>query len=138
MSSTNIWWTPLVFPCKWLHCDLWPFPQVSDPGPSGPSCLIMYLKIYIFIKVDFTTIRVVTEIATQGRTAGYTVNDQYVTTFRLLYSENCVNFTVYKDTVGNEKVHLFNSWYNSQFGIVLMQVIDCTKAVNQHFLGAQF
>ena len=24
--------------CKWLHCDLWPFPQVSDPGPFGPSC----------------------------------------------------------------------------------------------------
>ena len=22
----------------WIHCDLWPFPQVSDPGPSGPSC----------------------------------------------------------------------------------------------------
>ena len=24
--------------CKWLHCDLWPFPQVSDPGSFGPSC----------------------------------------------------------------------------------------------------
>jgi len=23
----------------WLHCCLWLFPQVSDPGPSGPSCL---------------------------------------------------------------------------------------------------
>jgi len=35
-SSTHIWWTPLVFLCKWLHCDLWPFAQVSDPGPFGP------------------------------------------------------------------------------------------------------
>ena len=23
----------------WLDCCLWLFPQVSDPGPSGPSCL---------------------------------------------------------------------------------------------------
>jgi len=27
-----------VILCNWLHCDLWPFPQVSDPGPFGPSC----------------------------------------------------------------------------------------------------
>jgi len=42
-SSTNIWWTTLVVLCKWLHSDLWPFPQVSDPGPSGPSCLCLPL-----------------------------------------------------------------------------------------------
>jgi len=24
--------------CKWIHCDLFPFPQVSNPGPIGPSC----------------------------------------------------------------------------------------------------
>jgi len=33
-SSTNIWWTTLVVLCKWLHCDPWIFPQVSDQGPS--------------------------------------------------------------------------------------------------------
>jgi len=26
-----------------FHCDLWPFLQVSDPGPFGPSCLYMYI-----------------------------------------------------------------------------------------------
>jgi len=26
--------------CKWLHCDSWPFSQVSDLGPFGPSCYI--------------------------------------------------------------------------------------------------
>jgi len=29
--------------CKWLHCDLWPFPQVSDPGPSGPFCFYILI-----------------------------------------------------------------------------------------------
>ena len=24
--------------CKWLHLDPWPFPEVSDLGPFGPSC----------------------------------------------------------------------------------------------------
>jgi len=62
------------------------------------------------MKVDFSTIRVVTAIATQGRAAGYTVNDQYVTAYRLLYSENCVDFTVYNTTEGNEKVHILHSW----------------------------
>jgi len=38
-SSTNIWWTTLVVLSKWLHCDLWPFHQVSNPGPFGLSCL---------------------------------------------------------------------------------------------------
>jgi len=38
-SSTNIWWTAFVVLCKWLHCDLWSFPQVSDPGIFVPSCL---------------------------------------------------------------------------------------------------
>jgi len=32
---------PLGFSIFWLYCDLWPFPQVSDPGPSRPSCLVM-------------------------------------------------------------------------------------------------
>jgi len=39
-SSTSIWCITLVVLCKWLHCDRWPFPQVSDPGPFGPSCYI--------------------------------------------------------------------------------------------------
>jgi len=30
--------TTLVVLCKWLHCDSWSFPQVSDLGPFGPSC----------------------------------------------------------------------------------------------------
>jgi len=29
-------WGSLYY--KWLHCDLWPFPQVSDPVPFRPSC----------------------------------------------------------------------------------------------------
>jgi len=45
-SSTNICWTTLVVLCKWLHCDLWPFPQVSDPGPLGPSCLLKHLLLW--------------------------------------------------------------------------------------------
>jgi len=32
--------------CKRLHCDLWPFPQVSDQGPFGPSCLWHILLIH--------------------------------------------------------------------------------------------
>ena len=27
--------------CKWLYLDPWPFPQVSDLGPFGPSCLFL-------------------------------------------------------------------------------------------------
>ena len=42
-SSTNIWWTTLVVLCKWLYLDPWPFPQVSDLGPFGPSCWSMFL-----------------------------------------------------------------------------------------------
>jgi len=49
MSSTNIWWTTLVVLCKWLHCDLWPFPQVSDPGPFGPSCLLVSLNRIVIL-----------------------------------------------------------------------------------------
>ena len=60
----------------------------------------------MFMKVDFTTIRVVTAIATKGRYPGAT---QYVTSYRLLYSANCVNFGVYKEPVGFEKVHLLLS-----------------------------
>jgi len=33
----------LVVLCKWLHCDIWPFPQVSDPGIKGPSGLLCVL-----------------------------------------------------------------------------------------------
>jgi len=36
--------------CKWLHCDLWPFPQVSDPGPSGPSSLLNCYLCRNFVK----------------------------------------------------------------------------------------
>jgi len=61
------------------------------------------------MKVDFTTVRVVTAIATKGRSPGYS-NDQYVTAYRLLYSDNCVDFTVYNTTDGNEKVHILHSW----------------------------
>jgi len=31
-------WTTVVVLCKWLYCDLWPFPQISDPGAFGSSC----------------------------------------------------------------------------------------------------
>ena len=58
------------------------------------------------MKVDFTTLRVVTAIATKGR---YPSPIQYVTGYRLLYSANCVDFTVYKTTGGIEKVHILQS-----------------------------
>jgi len=37
--------------CKWLHCDLLPFPQVSEPGPFGPSCYTSYMND-IILKED--------------------------------------------------------------------------------------
>jgi len=40
-SSTKIRWTTLVFLCKWLHCDLWPFPQLSDPEPFCPIVFVI-------------------------------------------------------------------------------------------------
>ena len=52
--SLDIWCTILVVLCKWLHCDLWPFPQVSDPGLFGPYCfciLVLFLCILKFITV---------------------------------------------------------------------------------------
>ena len=42
--------TTLVVLCKWLHCDLWPFPKVSDTGPFGPSCLVYVLSYYIVVQ----------------------------------------------------------------------------------------
>jgi len=38
--------------CPWgmLHCDLWPFPQVSDPGTCGPSCHIKHFVFYSILK----------------------------------------------------------------------------------------
>ena len=57
------------------------------------------------MKVEFETIRYVTAIATQGRSDKAA---QYVTAYRLLYSVNCVDFTVYNETSGVDKVHLFN------------------------------
>jgi len=62
--------------------------------------------LQLFMKVDFTTIRVVTAIATKGRYPGAT---QYVTRYRLLHSANCVNFTVYKEPVSTEKVNILQS-----------------------------
>jgi len=53
-SSTKIWWTTLVVLCKWPHCDLWPFPQVSDPGPFGPSCYILFIYVMNMIICMFT------------------------------------------------------------------------------------
>ena len=57
-----------------------------------------------FIKVNFETIRVVTAIATQGRSPGSTNQPHYVKAYRLLYSDNCVDFTVYTATGGADKV----------------------------------
>ena len=34
--------------CKWLHCDLLPFPQVSEPGPFGPSCFVLERSDMLF------------------------------------------------------------------------------------------
>jgi len=34
-----------LIPSKWLHFNPWPFPQVSDLGPLGPSCLTWCLKL---------------------------------------------------------------------------------------------
>ena len=53
-SSINIWWTTLLVLCKWLYHDPWPFPQVSDLGPFGPSCLIIIKEmnpshLYIYV-----------------------------------------------------------------------------------------
>jgi len=55
------------------------------------------------MKVDFETIRYVTAIATQGRSDRAA---QYVTAYRLLYSVNCVDFTVYNEISGVDKVHI--------------------------------
>jgi len=52
------------------------------------------------------TSRVVTAIATQGRAAGYTVENQYVTAYRFLYSDNCVDYTAYNETDGAAKVQI--------------------------------
>jgi len=46
-SSTNICWTTLVVLCKWLDFELWHFPQVSDLGPFGPSCLYFITTIVV-------------------------------------------------------------------------------------------
>jgi len=56
------------------------------------------------MQVDFETIRYVTAIATQGRSDKVA---QYVTAYRLLYSVNCVDYTVYNETSGVDKVHKF-------------------------------
>ena len=58
------------------------------------------------LKVDFTTLRVVTAIATQGR---HPTHVQYVTGYLLLYSANCADFTVYNTTGGIPKVHILQS-----------------------------
>ena len=71
------------------------------------------------LKVDFTTSRVVTAIATQGRSAGYTVSDQYVTAYRLLYSDNCVDFTVYNETGGAAKVQF------KSMGYIILKAVLC-------------
>jgi len=40
----------LVVLCKLLHCDPWPFPQVSDLGPFGPSCFIYSYTYWLYFK----------------------------------------------------------------------------------------
>ena len=61
---------------------------------------------FLFIKVDFETIRYVTAIATQGRSDHAA---QYVKAYRLLYSANCLDFTVYTEACGTDKVHNIKS-----------------------------
>ena len=59
-----------------------------------------------FIQVKFNSVVHVTGIALQGRSAKVYQVVQYVTSYKFLYSKDCLDFTTFTDTDGLEMVNI--------------------------------
>jgi len=68
-------------------------------------CIVQCNAVLLSPQVQFDQIHIVTGISTQGRPpGGGQFIDQYVTNYKVRYSEDCITFFTYQTEAGNADV----------------------------------